>query len=272
MLRAPKTRRIFYVGLIVGAIAAVNVIPLLSAALKDGRTLTLVEDIILDLLIGCFVFVGPAGLMLWRQLVRLDQYQQTIKEEKRKLDTAIDHMTQGLIMFDGAQRIALRNHRYCELYDLSPEVVKPGLSFRDLLVLRKETGSLFDDIDVVLNRIAKSLEKRQALSVIRPGKNGGFVRIASEPLEGGGWVATHEDVTERQQLLEVRERAEALAREKSAQLDAALNNMAHGICLRDADGNLVVFNRRYWRVHGRNRTHSAREPAGRSASSTRCRW
>src|SRR5690348_15467265 len=142
MLRAPKTRKIFYVGLIVGAFAAVSVIPVLSAALKDGRTLTLVEDIILDLLIGCFVFVGPAGWILWRQLVRLDQYQQTIKEEKRKLDTAIDHMTQGLVMFDSAHRIALRNRRYCELYDLPPEVVTPGLSLRDLLILRKNAGSL----------------------------------------------------------------------------------------------------------------------------------
>jgi hypothetical protein len=49
---------------IVGAIVAISVIPLLSAAAKDGRTLTLVEDIILDLAIGCFVFVGPVGLML----------------------------------------------------------------------------------------------------------------------------------------------------------------------------------------------------------------
>jgi len=56
-----------------------------------------------------------------------------------------------------------------------------------------------------------------------------MIRIVSEPLRDGGWVATHEDVTERQQLLEFRERAEAIAREKSAQLDAALNNMAHGL-------------------------------------------
>src|SRR3984893_16478546 len=130
MLRAPKTRTIFYVALIVGAIMAVSAIPLLSAAVKEGRTLTLVEDIILDLLIGCFVFVGPAGLMLWHQ---------SINDEKRKLDTAINHMTQGLVMFDSAQRIALRNRRYCELYGLSPEIVRPGLSFRDLLMLRRET-------------------------------------------------------------------------------------------------------------------------------------
>ena len=67
--------------------------------------------------------------MLWSQWRWRDEYQQTINEEKRKLDTAINHMTQGLVMFDGAQRIALRNRRYCELYGLSPEVVTPGLRF-----------------------------------------------------------------------------------------------------------------------------------------------
>ena len=70
MLPAPKTRKIFYVALIVAAAVAISVIPLLSAAVKDGRTLTLVEDIILDLAIGCFVFVGPACLMLWHHSKR----------------------------------------------------------------------------------------------------------------------------------------------------------------------------------------------------------
>lgn len=60
MLPAPKTQRILFAALIVVAIGAVSVIPLLSAALLQGRTLTLVEDIILDLLIGCLVFVGPS--------------------------------------------------------------------------------------------------------------------------------------------------------------------------------------------------------------------
>ena len=234
---------------------AVSAIPLLSAAVKDGRTLVLVEDIILDLLIGCFVFVGPAGLMLWHQLRRLDRYQQTINDEKRKLDTAINHMTQGLVMFDSAQRIALRNRRYCELYGLSPEIVRPGLSFRDLLMLRRDTGSLLEDVDEVFSSVAERLVEGKVLSVIRPAKNGRLVRIASEPLESGGWVATHEDVTERQQLLAVRERAETLAREKSAQLDAALNNMAHGLCLYDAEGRIILFNRRYCELMGENENH-----------------
>src|SRR6185437_11282770 len=125
-------------------------------------------------------------------------------------------------------------------------------SFRDLLLMRREAGSLFEDVDDVLDRVGESLLEGKVHSIIRPAKNGRLVRIANQPLQGGGWVATHEDVTERQQLLAVRERAETLAREKSAQLDAALNNMAHGLCLYDAEGRIVVFNRRYCELMAEN--------------------
>ena len=227
-------------------------IPLLNALIVEGRELTAIEDVVIDLFIGFVVFVGLALLVLRHQSLRRDQYQQIINEEKSRLDTAISHMSQGLVMFDASHRVALRNRRYCELYGLAPEIVKSGLSFRDLLILRKEAGSLVDDVDEILDRVNESLAKGQSHSIIRPAKNGRMIRIVSEPLRDGGWVATHEDVTERQQLLEFRERAEAIAREKSAQLDAALNNMAHGLCLYDAEGRIVLFNRRYCEFMGQD--------------------
>jgi diguanylate cyclase (GGDEF)-like protein/PAS domain S-box-containing protein len=240
-----KAQLVFLVALAGIAVAAISAIPLLSAAFLQGQALTLAEDVILDLLIGCVVFVGPAGWLLWHQLRRRDQYQQSMREEKKKLDTAINHMTQGLVMFDSAQRLALRNRRYCELYGLSLDAVKPGIHFRDLLMLRKQSGSLFEDPEGAFNRITEILAEGKMRTVIRPAKDGRIVSIVTEPLDGGGWVATHEDITERRQLLEIRKRAEAVAREKSEQLDAALNNMAHGLCLHDADGRIILCNRRY---------------------------
>jgi diguanylate cyclase (GGDEF)-like protein/PAS domain S-box-containing protein len=227
------------------AVAALSAIPLVSAALLQGDTLTLVEDIILNLLIGCVVFVGPSAWMLWHQSRRENQYQLSISEEKKKLDVAIDHMTQGLVMFDAEQRVALRNRRYCELYGLSLDAVKPGLHFYDLLMLRKENGSLLEDPDEVFNQVIGFVAEGNVGINVRPGKDGQIVRVVTGPFDGGGWVATHEDITERQQLLEIRERVEAVAQEKSAQLDAALNNMAHGLCLHDADGRIIMCNRRY---------------------------
>ena len=84
MLRAPKAKMSFYVAVILIAIGAMSAIPLLRAAIVEGRSLSAVEDIILDLLIGCFVFAGPAALMLWHQLRRRNEYQQTINEEKKE--------------------------------------------------------------------------------------------------------------------------------------------------------------------------------------------
>ncbi len=41
-------------------------------------------------------------------------------------------MSQGLCMFDAQTRIVARNVRYLEMYKLSPEVVRPGCSLREL--------------------------------------------------------------------------------------------------------------------------------------------
>ena len=67
------------------------------------------------------------------------------------------------------------------------------------------------------------------------------MQIVNEPLQGGGWVATHEDVTERQRLLSTRA-VGRLGSQQKLQLDAALNNMTHGLCMFDAEGHIVLFN------------------------------
>src|SRR6185503_17246288 len=56
--------------------------------------------------------------------------------------------------------------------------------------------------------------------------------------EGGGWVCSFEDITER-------ERAAEALKEQHRRFDIALNNMAHGLCMFDADMRLIVSNKRY---------------------------
>ena len=78
------------------------------------------------------------------------------------------------------------------------------------------------------------------------------MRVVNEPLEGGGWMATHEDVTERQRLLEAHEQSEKIVHEQKRQLDVALNNMTHGLCMFDTEGRIVLFNQRYSQLMGQN--------------------
>ena len=73
--------------------------------------------------------------------------QQRLTLEKQRLDTAVNNMTQGLLLFDSSQRLVICNQRYIEMYGLSADVVKPGCSFRDVIAHRKETGSFDGDVE-----------------------------------------------------------------------------------------------------------------------------
>jgi diguanylate cyclase (GGDEF)-like protein len=87
------------------------------------------------------------------------------------------------------------NHRYIEMYGLSAQVVKPGCTFREIIAHRKATGSFVDDVDAYCDRILRDIGLRQALTIAIP--DGRSIQIVNKPLADGGWVATHEDITER---------------------------------------------------------------------------
>jgi diguanylate cyclase (GGDEF)-like protein/PAS domain S-box-containing protein len=245
MLRPPHVRSIIYAALVSIASAVAGIIWLFGTVIAVGRELSAVEDVALDLLIGVAIVLALGCLVLRYQSRGQERYQDEINAGKKKLDTAVRHMSQGLVMFDADERIALCNRQYVELYGLSPEIVVPGLSFRKLLLHRKQCGSFFGDVDDYRSTVAANLLEGNSYSLIARSSDGRRVRVVNEPLEGGGWVATHEDVTEHQRLLEAHEHSEKVVSEQKLQLDIALNTMIHGLCMFDPEGRIVLFNRRY---------------------------
>lgn len=63
----------------------------------------------------------------------------------RRMTDALDHMSQGLCMFDAAGRIVIFNRPYLRMYKLSPDVVKPGCTLRQLIEHRRQTGLFTGD-------------------------------------------------------------------------------------------------------------------------------
>jgi len=115
--------------------------------------------------------------------------------DKQRLNTAINNMSQGLLLFDAHARLVVCNQRYIQMYGLSPEVVKPGCSYRDIIAHRQALGSFKGNVDEYCSRSIQSVivEKTTAIH----GLNERSVQISSLPVPGGGWVSTHEDITER---------------------------------------------------------------------------
>ena len=118
--------------------------------------------------------------------------------EKERLDTALNNMSQGLIMFDAAERIVICNNLYIEMYGLSRKIVKPGCSFLELLKYRAETGNLLHhDPDKYRVDLAAAMALGNATTSIFETSDGREVLITNSPMAGGGRVATHKDITEQ---------------------------------------------------------------------------
>jgi diguanylate cyclase (GGDEF)-like protein len=119
-----------------------------------------------------------------------------LQAQNTRFDIAINNMTQGLLLYDSLERLIVCNRRYLEMYGLSPDVVKPGLAFRDLIAYRKATGSFKGDIDgfysTVLRNVALGNITRNVVETL----DGRSILIVNQPLLSGGWVTTHEDITE----------------------------------------------------------------------------
>jgi PAS domain-containing protein len=117
------------------------------------------------------LLVGAAGLsalvialtlfLIVRKLSAQHQNaERRLALEKERLDTAINNMSQGLLLYDEDARIVLFNQRYLDMYGLSRDVVKPGLHFRDLLAYRKQIGSFKGDVEAFCSRTLRRSRDR----------------------------------------------------------------------------------------------------------------
>jgi diguanylate cyclase (GGDEF)-like protein len=127
---------------------------------------------------------------------QVEASQKELQEQRFRLNMAINNMSQGLLMFDSSERITVCNRRYIEMYGLSPDVVKPGCTFRKLILHRQETGSFPGDVDSYHSSLLNNLAHGTATQQSRL-PDGRSIQIINHPLANGGWVATHEDVTEQ---------------------------------------------------------------------------
>jgi diguanylate cyclase (GGDEF)-like protein len=143
-------------------------------------------------------------LLLRRLLLRLLLEQQA---ENLRFDTAINNISQGLCFFDGQQRLIVCNARYAELYRLTPEMVRPGTTLRQIVDQRFASGTCPNMTP------EQYLDWRRAIAVsetpsdtVATLQDGRILAIHHQPMPDGGWVATHEDITERRRAVDQVER------------------------------------------------------------------
>ncbi len=130
---------------------------------------------------------------------------QELQVDNLRIHVALDNMSQGLCMFDGDERLVVCNRHYRELYHLPADVAKRGRTLASLLAYRISTGSFTRDPDEYRSELRTAMAQGTITNVEVVSAEGRMMSISNRPMAGGGWVATHEDVTERREA--ERERA-----------------------------------------------------------------
>ena len=135
--------------------------------------------------------------LIVRQLKRQHRAAQRLLVVKSQhLDTAINNMTQGLLLFSATGHLVICNQSYLDMFGLSSDVVKPGCHLRDLILHRKRLGSFSGDVDEYCAKFLDPYHKEiQDTLVDVP--DGRKIRLIYKRSPDGGWATTLEDVTER---------------------------------------------------------------------------
>jgi diguanylate cyclase (GGDEF)-like protein/PAS domain S-box-containing protein len=169
--------------------------------------------------------------------------EKELQRQFERFDQALSHMSHGLCMFGADERLIVCNQRYLDIYGLDPAVAKPGIANRELLAhWMRNVDEPGMSLDAFYEKRKVGIESQQLSSMLLHLKDGRVIEATSRATPGGGWVSAHEDVTERI-------RYEEMLRDKNILLDAALENMAHGLCVFDQDWRVVVRNRRYLEIY-----------------------
>ena len=119
--------------------------------------------------------------------------------EVEQIRTAIDSMAQGLCMFDAAERLVVCNAQYYKMYELTPDDVKPGSTLSDVLEKRVAKGTFSRDPQEYRKEFLTAVGLGRTIVHEVKSKGGHLLLVTNHPMKGGGWIGTHEDITERRQ-------------------------------------------------------------------------
>ena len=175
-----------------------------------------------------WLYAGIVAVVLLAIAVAAAVAFNRMRVRYRRVVTAYDHMSQALVMFDEKERLVVHNKRYIEIYGLSPDIVRPGVLFYEVLKHRAARANLASDPDQYRSKLLATLARGETSRIISDSGKGRLISVINRPMPGGGWVGTHEDVTEQLQLEKQRD---SLAQQESrrARVDSAISTFRERI-------------------------------------------
>ena len=167
------------------------------------------------------------------------------------LEEAMNNLSLGILIFDAKREVVFCNARYMEIYQLTTEQVKPGTPISQLIEHRLKLGLKIRSTpeEYIRDRIAGAVVPDSTTHEFTDGR---IISYTLHPMADGGGLATHEDITAREEMstrlkaqYELGKQQEEKLKIRNFQFDTAINNMSQGLCFFDANHRLIVCNDLY---------------------------
>ncbi|RWF85581.1 MAG: EAL domain-containing protein [Mesorhizobium sp.] len=159
----------------------------------------------------------------------------TLEGQALRFETAIDNISQGICFFDADERLILCNRRYAEIYRIAPEQLQPGVTLGEIVERRVAAGTsaMATDAYLAMARAVNSgTASRNWAAELADGRT---IQIRHQPMPDGGWVATHDDVTELT--------ANRLIVDERISLQTLIDWVPDYMWVKDTESRFVVVNR-----------------------------
>ncbi len=157
------------------------------------EALTLWRETVISILIASATVLALAASFAF---LGIKQLSSAVDSQSMQFTSAINNMANGLVIMDTNRRLVVANESFARMYGLPQRMVQPGVRLDDIIEYRVSTGALKVDPDTYLDQLLARLtgehDEYMAQSI-----TGRTIQVVNEPIPGGGFLSTHEDVTER---------------------------------------------------------------------------
>lgn len=147
---------------------------------------------------GWFLIIAAGVICLLAAFGASVLFRRAHGRRSKLFATAINNMSQGVVMFDASEKLVLCNSRYVEMYGLSPSILKSGTKLIDLVRHRFAAGSVGRDPEGYRAEILAAVRQGKTTNAINKCPDGRSILVINRPIaDGSHWIGTHEDITER---------------------------------------------------------------------------
>jgi|GEM_PF-1280720 len=171
------------------------------AALKYGADDYVVKDVdgsYLDLL------PGVVGRAIHRR--RLEetkrQMEAALAEQGRIVRTTLANVDQGVALYDSGHALIVCNERYRDLYGLPPALAAQGTPYADHVRHNVGRCPKIDDTEAEITRRLALANVDEFFVEEETLPSGAVIDVRGRAIEGGGFVMTYTDISERKRMEE----------------------------------------------------------------------